>query len=394
MILRALVCVLASSLAIACGKDATLTQRSTRTDSAGVAILRGPAVDVALPWTFTELRRIGGADSGVLSIASASALNVVTDGVSKIGVLDFETDNRIRFFTDEGAYLRSVGGKGSGPGETQYPSSLRVDTSGAASVYDFMKSAIVSWDAKGSPRPELKIVSARGRADEGFLRVGDTVFLSIQSEDSVSSTRRVERWTPTDSVVIASFVSPKPKMTKFKCVGLSLPPLFSGELTWTRASSGLLASTTQTQYEVSVYRGASLVRSVRRDLSPVSAKSTDAVKLFPEGLKVMFGGGAPPCVTPATEVGEKVGVAKFIPVIRKMLFAPNGDLWVERYTFEGDAPAVDVFDADGQYVGTASGRSLPMGFLGNDRVLFAIKNADDDTSVIGVYQIVRSAAVR
>ena len=97
---------------------------------------------------------------------------------------------------------------------------------------------------------------------------------------------------------------------------------------------------------------------------------------------------------PATEVGEKVGVAQFIPVIRRMLFAPDGFLWVERYTFTGETPAVDVFDAEGQYVGTASGRSLPLGFLGNDRVLFAIKNADDDTSVIGIFQISRAAAVR
>jgi len=386
--------VLATGLLMACGKDASPTPRSTRTDSAGVAIVQGPAVDVALPWTFTELRRMGGADSGVFSFTTASGATVATDGVSRIAVLDREADNRVRLFTGEGAYLRSVGGKGGGPGETEYPNSLRVDTSGAASVFDENKNAIVSWDASGTPQPEYTVLSPRGRADEGPVRVGDTVFLSIHTNDSVSSIRRVERWTRTDSVVIARAVSAKPRMTMFKCVGLVLPPLFSGELTWTRSSMGLLASTSQSQYEVSVYRGTSLMRSVRRAIAPTSAKPSDAVKLYPEGLKVMFAGGAPPCVMPATEVGEKVGVAQFIPVIRRMLFAPDGFLWVERYTFTGETPAVDVFDAEGQYVGTASGRSLPLGFLGNDRVLFAIKNADDDTSVIGIFQISRAAAVR
>lgn len=395
MLCRVLTCVLATALVTACAKDSSApTQRSTRTDSAGVAILRGPAEDVPLPWAFTELRRIGGADSGVFAFARVSHSNVASDGASTIGVLDSDADNRVRLFTGDGAYLRTVGRKGGGPGETQYPNGLRLDTSGVVSVYDFMKNAIVSWGPDGTPRPEHRALSPRGSVFEDAVLIADTVFVAVQSNDSLSSLRRLERWTLFDTMVITSILSAKPKMTRFKCIGIALPPLFSGELTWTRSSTGVVASTTQTQYEVAVYRGTSLVKSVRRAIAPAIAKPSDAVKLYPEDFKVMFGGGAPPCVTPATEVGEKVGVAKFIPLIRKMRFAPDGSLWVERYTFKGETPAVDVFDADGQYLGTASGRSLPLGFLGNDRVLFAIENADDGTSVIGVFQIVRATAAR
>lgn len=102
----------------------------------------------------------------------------------------------------------------------------------------------------------------------------------------------------------------------------------------------------------------------------------------------MFGGGRS-CVTPSTEVAEKLGIAPTIPLVKYVVVAPDGGLWVQRYTFEGETPAVDVFDAEGRYLGTVTGRPAPLGFLGNDLVLFPIDNADDGTSIVGIYRITR-----
>lgn len=56
-----------------------------------------------------------------------------------------------------------MGRRGGGPGETQYPTGLRMDATGAVSVFDESKSALVRWRADGAPLPERSLMTARGR---------------------------------------------------------------------------------------------------------------------------------------------------------------------------------------------------------------------------------------
>ncbi len=378
-----------AALAGACSAgEVADTTRSTITDSSGVQIALGPSNDVPLPWRLTEVQRFGGADSGALSFTRVSRYNVATDDRALIAVLDGDNDNRIHVFDSSGVLQHSMGGRGGGPGEMEFPNGLQMDASGAVSVFEETKSALLRWEPDGTLLPELRLTNTRGRSWGGPRVRGDTVYVMLNLTDSVNAQRRLERWTPSDTIAFDSTVTPKPRMVRFKCVGLALPPLFSPELTWT-LSDDRLAVTSQARYVIDVRENGRLTQSIRRDIVPVAAQPTDASRLYPEGLKVQFGGGAPACVTPSAEVGEKVGVAATIPVVRGMALAPDGTLWVERYTFKGETPAVDVFDAEGQYTGTLTGKALPLGFLGTDRVLFPIVNPDDDTTVIGIFRIDR-----
>jgi hypothetical protein len=390
------IAVAAAHVATACDKGAPPKESlSSTTDSAGVAIVRGPAADVPLPWRFVELKRIGGADSGAQAFDDITVYRVRTNGESTIAVLDTR-NNAIHLFDSLGATVRAVGAKGSGPGETQWPQRIDLARDGAVMVYDVAKQAVVRWSATGAVEPERKLSSSTGRVWGAPLLRGDTVWAAvdvIKPSDSATTVRRLERWTPSDTVVLDSTVNAKPKMVMFKCVGLALPPLFTGELAWA-LGDGRVATTHQSAYIVDLVElspNGRKITSVRRDIVPANASAADANKLYPEGLKVRFGAGGQ-CVTPSAEVGEKVGVAATLPLVRDMAFAPDGSLWVQRYTFEGETPAVDVFDPRGQYLGTARGTSLPLGFLGTDRVLLPIKNDDDGTSIIGIYRIDRSVA--
>lgn len=379
---------LASVLAAGCGDSSRRASRTDTTDSSGVAIVRGPAADVPLVWTFAEVGRIGGADTGVQSFDYVAPHSVTTDGAAHIAVLDASHSNQIHVFDSSGQWIRTVGRRGGGPGEMQYPQGIDVDRDGSMSVMDDAKQALLSWNRAGALLPERKLITARGRPWSTVRRRGDTLYTTLDLlGDSMVSVRRLERWTARDTVVLDSTVSPRPKMVMFKCVGLALSPLFTGEVAWAIHGDRVL-STHQSTYEVDISRNGRKERSIRRDVAPVAAKTTDAAKLYPEGLKVRFGSDGE-CITPSAEVGEKVGVAPTLPVVRAMAVAPDGTLWVERYTFEGETPRTDVFDRDGHYVGTANGRSLPLGFLGPDVVLFPIKNDDDGTSVIGIYRITR-----
>lgn len=379
---------LAIGSATACGDKKAEGVRIDTTDSSGVAIVRGPAVDVPLPWTFTEIGRIGGADSGVQSFDYIVPSSIATDGASRIVVLDAGHSNQIQVFDSSGTWIRTMGRKGGGPGEMEFPQGIDVDRDGSVSVMDLAKQALLSWAPDGAVLPERKLITARGHTGGTVRRRGDTVYAALDAiGDSTVNVRRLERWTSRDSMTIDSTVSPKPKMVMFKCVGLALPPLFSGELAWT-IDGDRVVSTRQSAYVVDISRNGRRERSVRRDIAAVVAKTTDASKLYPEGLKVRFGADGE-CVTPSAEVGEKVGVAATLPVVRSMAIAPDGTLWVERYTLARETPRTDVFDRDGHYLGTVSERLRPLGFLGPNVVLFPIMNDDDGTAVIGIYRITR-----
>lgn len=372
----------------ACDTTTQTPSLSTTTDSSGVAIVVGPAADSALPWTLTEVRRIGGADTGVASFTQFSTSSVATDGRNTIAVLDWSGTERIQLFDSSGTWLRSVGAKGGGPGELQSPSGITMDPDGRILAFDYEKMAVVQWAADGSSAGETKWNGERGFPWGVPRMMGDTMLVVVQVTDSLQRVIRLERRVPGGTVAVDSTVGPAPTMVMLSCVGLALPPLFTGELAWSMGSN-MIATTAQRRYVVDVREGGRLVRSVRRALTPVAATNADAARLYPEGMKVRFGGGRE-CVTPSSEVAEKIGVAPTLPLVKAVAVAPDGTLWVQRFTFEGETPSVDLFDREGRYLGTVVGKPVPLGFLGNELVLFPIENADDGTRVIGVYRITRS----
>lgn len=372
----------------ACDTSTQTSSLSTTTDSSGVAIVVGPAADSALPWTLTEVRRIGGADTGVASFTQFSTSSVATDGRNTIAVLDWSGTERIQLFDSSGTWLRSVGAKGGGPGELQSPSGITMDPDGRILAFDYEKMAVVQWAADGSSTGETKWNGERGFPWGVPRMMGDTMLVVVQVTDSLQRVIRLERRLPGGTVAVDSTVGPAPTMVMLSCVGLALPPLFTGELAWSMGSN-MIATTAQSRYVVDVREGGRLVRSVRRAITPVAATNADAARLYPEGMKVRFGGGRE-CVTPSSEVAEKIGVAPTLPLVKAVAVAPDGTLWVQRFTFEGETPSVDLFEREGRYLGTVVGKPVPLGFLGNELVLFPIENADDGTRVIGVYRITRS----
>ncbi len=379
--------LVAAAFTSACGSGDSRGSTFTASDSAGVQIVENRAADDSLPWRFERLAQIGGADSGVQAFDQVGWYNVATDGRGRIAVFDRDNGNRVQVFDSLGRHLRTMGARGAGPGEVEYADAVYMDASGNVSVYDRSKAAIVRWAADGAVLPELRGFDGRGRVWGKTLVRGDTVYTVMSRADSLRGVQVMERWTPQDSLGVDSLVRARVPMVRFSCIGLAIPPLLSSELAYAAGDSGL-AITAQSQYVVDVYRDGRRVRSVRRALAPVPTTVDDASKLYPEGLRVQFG-GPKECVVSARELAEKLGMAPTVPLVRGLAWSPDGGLWVERYTFEGEEPRTDVFDARGGYVGTAYGRSLPLGFLGPEVVLFAVPNADEGTSRVEVFRIRR-----
>jgi len=92
------------------------------------------------------------------------------------------------------------------------------------------------------------------------------------------------------------------------------------------------------------------------------------------------------------EVVEKRGFAPVIPAIGRVVLAPGGELWVERGYISGEHPAVDVFAATGEYLGTLPrGSPFPAAFLPGDRFVTTEK---DDLDVVRavIYHVERNVS--
>ena len=371
--------VIAIVLLCACGEHAPSDVSSI--DSAGVAIVTSAATDKPLPWTLTEVLRIGGADSGIGSFTSVSPYVVQTDGRNRIVVLNRDR-NTVELFDSTGAPITSLGAKGSGPGEFSFALELLDLGEDQVGLIDMSKMAAVRWSASGEVLPEVRA------APELRVMRGDTAWVGINLTDSVRSVSGVGIAIGADTTALDTLVGPPRTMTTFSCFSAMLPPMFTSRVVWD-FSGGNLASTNQGSYSVQLFRGKSLVRSIRRPIEPIPTAPEMARSQYPEGWTVSFGNGGG-CTMEPSEVADKLGMASHLPVITNVAFGPRGTLWVDRHVFPGEAAVTDVFDREGAYLGTVHGKGLPLGWLGDDRVLFAIGDEATGVSVIGVYRITES----
>lgn len=367
-----------------CGGKRPLDSGTTIADSAGVAIATAPAADTPLGWTLTEVFRLGGAEDGPGSFTAASPFTTGTDAAGNIYVLDAQ-EFRVEVFGPSGEPVRFLGREGGGPGELGFPISMFVAPSGIVHVFDINKRGLVRWDASGELLPTLSLQGV----SFGTMKVfGDTLIFDEVARTPEAQSSRLLHVVGSDTTELAALSGPGGGMVEFSCVSFAQPPLFSPVLQWT-ASGSLAAATHQTPYQVDVFRGGHLVRSIRRPMAAKPASLDDVARLYPEGMKIRFsaGGGAGACTIPASEIMEKQGVAESVPQIRSLVLDLQDRLWVERYTFQDEPGLVDVFTADGRYLGTLSGKGPPLGFVGADMVLFAEEDLDTGVRQVVAYRI-------
>ena len=366
----------------ACDTGEAADRDTTLSDSSGVAIALATGVDRPAGLVLTELFRLGGADEGPGSFTSAHPQSVGTDQAGRIYVLDGR-ELRVEVFDRAGSHLRFQGRKGGGPGEISFAGPLTVHPSGVASVFDFSKHSLVRWGPDGEVLPEIRV--------DGFFPAspiwlsGDTAVFAQESYQDNRRQSRVRIVMAGDTTDLPGLESPTSGMVRFSCVGLNLPPLFSPAVVLS-TTGRVTATSHQVPYRIDLYEGTRLVRSVRREIAPEAATVDHVGRLYPEGMKISFGGGRS-CTVPAEELMEKQGVAASVPLVRALTLGPAGRLWVQRYTFADESPRVDLFDADGRYLGTLAGQPLPLGFVGEDVVLFPEEDADTGITRVVAYRI-------
>lgn len=375
-----------ASLSAAC-TAAPAAPPVVRSDSAGVEIVRNTGEDSALEWSFEPVVRLGGADEGPQSFYRLSPSAIGVDRRGNLHVLD-AASHRVVVFSADGQHLRTLGGKGSGPGELEWPATLDVSAGGTVSVRDISKPGLVQWDSAGTALTSEPL-STPFYAD--FSLVGDALVASLpppRSDDQVSRERLLVM-RAADTTEIAVLARPTPAMLDFGCVGIMLPPRFAPSLVWD-ADERRIAVAVDTGYDLKLVEGAKESR-IRRELPAREVTREMAIQDIGEGMTVGFGGGAPPCKVQPDVLIERQGFAPVLPAIGAIALSPDGSIWIRRGEIEGEPRIIDIFDAEGVYQGTLAPDSpFPAAFTPAGEIVAIERDAMDIDHLV-VYRVHRGS---
>jgi hypothetical protein len=319
-------------------------------------------MDRALNWTFTKVFSLGGDSSGGFTFFRRS---VGADGQGNIYVLD-RGNHRVVVFDSKGAHVRTLGREGNGPGELGLPVAFTVTPSGVVSVYDVARHGLVNFAPDGSILAGERVnVSYIG----GLIARSSKLLAVTVSELGPAPGTTMERVLAVRSVDTLEYVrliKPGPTPVTLRSCGIQLrdmPPFFQPSLLWALRDSIVVASTSS-EYAIDVVSGGRVAASYRRAVQPLAATLELAVAEAGEGMRV----GNRLCE--AWDMAQQVGYAPVIPVIVDLRVAPDGNIWVKRYTRFGEASQIDIIAESGEYLGTLSpGSPYPAAFLPGDRVI-------------------------
>ena len=357
-----------------------------RRDSAGIAIVDNVGADSPLDWTLEEVRRLGGADDGPEAFFQP---RVGTDARGRIYVLD-RGNHQVLLFDATGAHLRTFGGKGGGPGELQMPADISVLPDGTVGVQDWGKGSIVVWDSAGAVAPEIRLerpmLWALDGLPDGF--VGQFATMSGFGEAADSTTYELVRLgaDADTSAFLTMRVAPG-REVDFGCVRISsMEPLFQPNLRWT-TTDGRIVVATSARYELTLRDPTGAITGiVRRDVEPEPATAELAAQEVGDSMRVGFGGGRE-CAVPPDRVVEQRGHAELVPAVREIGAWSDGGFFVGRGVGRAKDQSLDVFDADGAYLGTLpAGTPRPHAFL-PDGSFVTIETDEYDLPYVVVYRV-------
>lgn len=363
-------------LLAACG-DIGGGARTERTDSAGVVLVTNTAQDRPLAWTFEPELTLGGED-----FYRVNRWLVDADARGVIHVLDREGKRVLRYEPD-GTPLGTLGGPGQGPGELEWPNIMDVAPDGRVSVSDFGRGRVITWGADGS------LLGEDAGEDPGgsFRRLPDGEVREVQEWESERTIHRlVHIREGEDTTVVASIEWTGRPITLESC-GMrfsGMPAIFTPTLRWD-ASGGRISVAAGSEYEIRVSDAGQPTLYVRRRLTPPEATEALALLELGEGMAVTTSGGRRVCEP--SEVIQQRGLSRVVPLIEQVVLDPDGRIWAQRFVPGEEPGPVDLFEADGEYLGTLPpDRPLPIGFLPDGRIMTAETDAMDiQRLVIGRY---------
>jgi len=252
-------------------------------------------------------------------------MKVAADG--KIFVLDWG-DSTFKIYDNDGKYIRTIGGRGQGPGEFEGLVFFSIGTDGNVYVQDSMNQRMAVLDGQGEYISGFRI--------EGGLPYGiatdqnNYVYSGIQFQDDEVRKLRILRFNAAGEEITdyGLFQLVQPVITKrTQDTVSSMMSRHAATTVWAVDKEGKLYAGYGDKYEISVYDPeGNLFLKFGREFTTVENKYADKL-------------GQP----------DKVGV--FNVINRRWLFDESNNIWVEMFIKDDPEEIVyDVFSPEGVYI--------------------------------------------
>lgn len=305
-----------------------------------------------MEWRVEEELRIGSAANvGPDLFGEIRSFDV--DAWGRVFVLDGSAQE-VRVFDREGVFLRTVGGRGEGPGE--FTLALSVDLSPAGEIWVLglgngrvsMFDTLGTWLGSEPPTTRAIILPYPGGFDSAgryniatWLPDGEAIATAMKRFDqsfALIDTVRI----PRDPVERRSFTIFNEQGTPTMTVAAP----FEGSMSWRFSPAGTLWTLLTGRYELAeMTPGGRVLRTVTVDHEPLRVTGADRERAL-SSLAEIAGRELDWSDIPGGMPGSRPTVVSFV-------LDDEGHVWVERAAAAGEegGRSFDIFDPEGRYLG-------------------------------------------
>ena len=347
----------------------------TITDSAGVTIVSNTEVGIWRPgeeWTLEEELRIGALE-GAPEYQFGLVGTIAVDSRGRIYVLDSQAQH-IQVYSPVGAYERTVGTRGGGPGELQAAMALLIGPGDTLLVPDGLNLRFNRYAPDGSSVGSFRMVLEQGRPM--LFRATSLGMIAEQLRPIALFTGSpIEN--PRDAIVLlAADGTVTDTLITFpssETIGASGVTLFAAEPAWDLTDDLRLVFGVNDEYRISLYADGRQERIFMKpfDRKPVGDADKEVIRSELRRRLIQYGSSA----EQISRVLSRYHFAEYFPAFNVVVAGTMGTIWVQHILpmselSEGvvasmtsiedvGSPDWDVFDAQGRFLGVVN---MPPGF--------------------------------
>ncbi|MDE2981671.1 MAG: SUMF1/EgtB/PvdO family nonheme iron enzyme [Gemmatimonadota bacterium] len=377
-----------------CERGADHDHAAVQRDSAGVAIVEHVAGDRPFDGQIVHIADLATPDDALSPLPWAV---VAHRGAQRVFVADRE-GRRVAVFDAAGGFVGELGRGGEGPGEFLLPSALALEKCGTESchglpgpdeilvVLDSRRAVLSRWssngDFLGEQRAPTDYWGPGFAVGPGYLAFATSNTTGMRVEQQLEIQGGDENHTIHE-------VAYEMALMELPCATMPAPRIFAPQVVWAH-EGGTLYYLNGPGYRIDAHTGGRLAASIRRPVAPIEVARAKAVMAVQLGLSPL-GGLLRQCDISAEELVDGVGHEEKLAPVLGLAVDPAGRLWVAR-TVTGLAPeAIDVFGAEGEYLGTLSADVLPVAFLSGSRFVGVRLEPSTGQVLASVYDVRRDA---
>lgn len=371
----------------ACGSGQTQWAGSM-SDSAGVTIVSNPATGVWAPgeeWTFEEELRIGALE-GDPEYQFGQVGFIALDSQDQIYVIDIQAQH-IQVYAPDGSYVRTIGQRGSGPGELQGAAFVLVGPGDTLLVPDVQNQRINRFAPDGTSLGSFRIDLQQGipilfQGTEDGLLAQQVRQFSLPGQPVIENPQDVIRTMAPDGAILDTLLTFASGETFRLSGGAPQFKFYSAEPAWDISDDRLLFAVND-DYRIDVYTLAGdLTRVIEKpfERKPVAERDKEALMKFLENTWANAGVPA----QAIAQLKQNVSYGEFFPAFATIVAGTAETTWVQHVQAASElsdeeyeawnpiedtgAATWDVFDSQGRCLGvvTMPRRFAPRVFRGDE----------------------------